>query len=130
MNSVAAILPVFGYEMCNAFDYSLESDRGDQTEDKQDQSKVEEEAELPVLPSIYIVSPKDIVVATPRTVDDHIKWALEHGQYEEALEIAEHAEPPLPAAQYQMLATRYLGNLVNEKQFRVAASFAQIIKAR
>ena len=116
------MLPVFGYEMCNAFDYSLESDRGNQTEEPQDQSTVEEEAELPILPSLYIISPKDIVVATPRTVDDHIKWALEHGQYEKALEIAEHAEPPLPPAQYQMLATRYLGHLVKEKQFRTAAS--------
>ena len=32
----------------------------------------------------------------PRTVDDHIKWALEHGQFSEALEIAERADPLYP----------------------------------
>ena len=58
------------------------------------------------LPSLYIVSPKDIVVASPRNVEDHIKWALEHDQYDQALEIAEHAEPPLSKERLQNLAER------------------------
>ena len=111
------MLPVFGYEMCTMFDYSLESDRGI-VAGKQTHAQTttgiaqgnstgvpqmtKDEAELPPLPSLYIISPKDIVVATPRTVDDHIKWALEHGQFSEALEIAEHADPPylLPSISY------------------------------
>lgn len=32
----------------------------------------------------YIVSPKDIVVATPRDLDDHISWLLERHRYEQA----------------------------------------------
>ena len=130
------MLPVFGYEMCTMFDYSLESDKGtvavkqssgNSGSDNNTQNtttikmKSKDDADLPPLPSLYIVSPKDIVVATPRTVDDHIKWALEHGQFSEALEIAEHADPPLPPSQYQLLATRYLGNLVKTNRFREAS---------
>jgi vacuolar protein sorting-associated protein 41 len=132
------MLPVFGYEMCTMFDYSLESDKGTVVSEPGSEnenissnnngnnqfntkSKSKDDADLPPLPSLYIVSPKDIVVATPRTVDDHIKWALEHGQFSEALEIAEHADPPLPPSQYQLLATRYLGNLVKTDRFREAS---------
>ena len=118
------MLPVFGYEMCTIFDYSLESDRGIVIDDFSEKHSSNDD-EGPPLPTLYIVSPKDIVVATPRTVDDHIKWALEHGQYDEALEIAEHADPPLPPVQYQMLTTRYLGNLVKERQFRRAAAMSE-----
>jgi len=30
----------------------------------------------------YIVSPKDLVLAKPRNIDDHIKWLTDHGKYE------------------------------------------------
>jgi hypothetical protein len=40
-------------------------------------------------PLFYIVSPKDIVVARPRDVDDHITWLLQHDKYQPALEAAQ-----------------------------------------
>ena len=36
----------------------------------------------------YVVSPKDIVVAKPRDLDDHISWLLQNERYPEALEAA------------------------------------------
>lgn len=30
----------------------------------------------------FIVSPKDIVVAKPRNMDDHIKWLIDHQKFE------------------------------------------------
>lgn len=35
---------------------------------------------------MYIVSPKDIVVARKRDQDDHVSWLLQNGMYEEALD--------------------------------------------
>jgi hypothetical protein len=32
----------------------------------------------------YIVSPRDIVMAKPRTADDHVAWLLAKGRYEDA----------------------------------------------
>ncbi|KAG5460394.1 MAG: LOW QUALITY PROTEIN: hypothetical protein BJ554DRAFT_7565, partial [Olpidium bornovanus] len=41
----------------------------------------------------YVVSPKDLVVAQPRDLDDHIGWLLGHFKYEEALAALEEAMP-------------------------------------
>ena len=30
----------------------------------------------------YVVSPKDIVVARPRDLDDHVTWLMERKRYE------------------------------------------------
>ncbi|CAL5433758.1 unnamed protein product [Camellia sinensis] len=37
----------------------------------------------------YIVSPKDVVIAKPRDVKDHISWLLQHGRHEKALAAVE-----------------------------------------
>lgn len=47
--------------------------------------------------SFYVISPKDIVIARPRDVDDHIQWLVEHEEYEEALKIAEMEESKAPS---------------------------------
>ena len=126
------MLPVYGFSKCNPRDYRLVSDQGgtsaaaaaavstavsDTTQNQQMDPMAPD-----VLPSLYIISPKDIVVASPRTVEDHIKWALEHDQYDAALEIAEHAEPPLSKERLQNLAERYLAHLVHDGEFQQAAS--------
>lgn len=109
------MLPVYGFSKCSPRDYSLVSDQNFEiSEDQEDDSSY-------VLPSLYIVTPKDIVVASPRNVEDHIKWALEHDQYDQALEIAEHAEPPLSKERLQNLAERYLAHLVHDGEFIQAA---------
>ncbi|URD99438.1 CLH [Musa troglodytarum] len=40
-------------------------------------------------PLYYIVSPKDVVIARPRDVEDHILWLLQHGWHEKALAAVE-----------------------------------------
>ena len=55
---------------------------------------------------IYIVAPKDIVLAMKRDVEDHIKWALEMSDYDLALQHAESAVPPLSAERVLTLAER------------------------
>jgi hypothetical protein len=116
------MLPVYGFARCCPRDYRLVSDQ-DNSVRSSSSVRVHEDALSPdILPSLYIVSPKDIVVASPRTVEDHIKWSLEHDQYDAALEIAEHAEPPLSKERLQNLAERYLAHLVHDGEFQQAAS--------
>ena len=40
-------------------------------------------------PLYYVVSPKDVVLARPRDLDDRVQWLLQHDRYEEALEVAQ-----------------------------------------
>lgn len=37
----------------------------------------------------YVVTPKSVVIAKPRDLDDRIAWLLERERYEEALAAAE-----------------------------------------
>jgi len=43
-------------------------------------------------PLYYLVSPQDVVLGRPRTVDDHLQWLVQRGDFEEALEACEAAE--------------------------------------
>ncbi|CAB3364914.1 Hypothetical predicted protein [Cloeon dipterum] len=40
----------------------------------------------------FIVSPKDVVVASPYDVDDRIQWLIEHERYEAAMEVVTNAD--------------------------------------
>ena len=62
--------------------------------------------------------------------EDHIKWALEHDQYDQALEIAEHAMPPLSKERLTNLAERYLAHLVHDGEFIQAAGKGRKKKAK
>lgn len=63
---------MIGFESYSANDYKLEYCASEST--------------------FYIVSPKDIVAAKPRDIDDHIQWLVERRRYEDALKIAEEIE--------------------------------------
>jgi hypothetical protein len=120
-------LPIRGFECYRATDYSLCSSAGcigeggavggmgsalgvpmDQNDDD--------------MPTMYIVSPKDIVVAKARDVDDKISWALQGENYEEAMAIAEEHRLQLKTHRLQELVEKYLGNLLYKKEFEKAAS--------
>ena len=62
-------LEVHKFDECNASDYRLDH--------------------LATESLFYIVSPRDIVVAKPRDLDDHIRWLVDRQRYEEALAAAE-----------------------------------------
>lgn len=50
---------------------------------------------IKIEPIFYVVSPKDIVVAKPRDLDDHITWLIEKKKYAEALKEAEEHQDQL-----------------------------------
>eukprot|EP00808_Paulinella_micropora_P028449 g15869.t1 len=71
----------------------------------------------------YIVSPKDIVVARPRDLDDHITWLLEHEMYAEALLAAQNS-PPGTLKKHKILGIgeNYLHHLMSRGEYKKAAS--------
>ncbi|CAN4098954.1 unnamed protein product [Withania somnifera] len=71
-------------------------------------------------PLYYILSPKDVVIAKPRDVEDHINWLLQHGWHEKALEAVEANQ-----GQSELLdevGSRYLDHLIVERKYAEAAS--------
>lgn len=41
----------------------------------------------------FILSPKDVIKATPRSFDDHIRWLMDRNQFEQALDEIKQAAP-------------------------------------
>ncbi|KAJ8432343.1 hypothetical protein Cgig2_021113 [Carnegiea gigantea] len=71
-------------------------------------------------PLYYVVSPKDIVIAKPRDVEDHVNWLLERGQYDKALVEVEATQGRKEL--YEEVGSRYLDHLLAEKKYDEAAS--------
>jgi len=67
----------------------------------------------------YLVSPKEIVVAKPRDLDDNIAWYLEKGQYEKCLRAMEGRERELQRHDFVKVGEKYIDFLLangdNEK---------------
>ncbi|KAJ3031748.1 Vacuolar protein sorting-associated protein 41 [Rhizophlyctis rosea] len=103
------VLSLVGFEHYQANDYRLEY----------------LPAENPAENSFYIVSPKDIVVAKPRDLEDHIEWLVERKKYHEALRAAEGAGPSY-AGRLQVnsiveIGQKYMGTLMESGQYEEAA---------
>lgn len=69
----------------------------------------------------YIVSPKDLVLAKPRNIDDHIKWLIDHGKYEDALKAAEDNRKEVRRHNHQEIGRSYLKSLMEEGKYEAAA---------
>ncbi|KAK3752405.1 hypothetical protein QZH41_008609, partial [Actinostola sp. cb2023] len=69
----------------------------------------------------YIVSPKDIVLAKPRDMDDHIGWLMLHGKYEEALSAVELNKKEVKKHNYQDIGRAYLKWLMDNENYEQAA---------
>lgn len=95
-------LSIRGFEAYRANDYHLEY--------------------LPVENHFYIVSPKDIVVAKPCDLDDHITWLHSRGRFEEAMQAAEGKEFELRTHDMLSIRQKYLADLVESGDFQNAAS--------
>jgi len=65
----------------------------------------------------YIVSPRDIVVARPRDLDDHISWLIERRRYEEALQAAEANEAQLKDHKLSAIGEMYIEYLMSIGEF-------------
>mmetsp|Transcript_26359 Transcript_26359/g.79200 ORF Transcript_26359/g.79200 Transcript_26359/m.79200 type:complete len:896 (-) Transcript_26359:107-2794(-) len=95
-------LSIRGFKEYQANDYILES--------------------LPEENYFYIVSPKDIVVAKPRDLDDHITWLHSRGQFEEAMQAAEGKEGQLRTHDMLTIRQKFLADLVGQGEYERAAS--------
>ncbi|CAI2161428.1 16876_t:CDS:10 [Funneliformis geosporum] len=71
----------------------------------------------------YVVSPKDLVLAKPRDLDDHIGWLLDRSRYEEALLSLQEAQAWGGSKVYDLtdLGERYLAYLIGEEEYAKAA---------
>ncbi|KAI8088964.1 uncharacterized protein BX664DRAFT_263200 [Halteromyces radiatus] len=79
----------------------------------------------------YVMGPKDLIVARPRDVDDHIEWLMEHEKYGEALEAAQQAAATAQQNSVDIssisrfnvydIGETYLNWLIKERQFETAA---------
>ncbi|KAJ3013357.1 Vacuolar protein sorting-associated protein 41 [Thoreauomyces humboldtii] len=109
------VLSLVGFEHYNANDYRL--------------GAIPEylPAENPAENTFYIVSPKDIVVAKPRSIDDHVEWLVERKRYEEALAAAESAGSGQERRQSQVntivdIGQKYMETLMLEDRFEDTAA--------
>ena len=71
----------------------------------------------------YVVSPRDIVVAKPRDLDDHITWLLQNEKYEEALNQATTNQAHIHTHNLVDIGERYLTFLVDSKEVEKSAAW-------
>ncbi|KAE8660371.1 Vacuolar protein sorting-associated protein 41-like protein [Hibiscus syriacus] len=107
-------LPVHGFEHYKAKDYSLAHSPFSGSSYAGGQWAAGDE------PIYYIVSPKDVVVAKPRDVEDHIAWLLQHGLHEKALAAAESGQGR--SELIDEVGSRYLDHLIVERKYIEASS--------
>jgi hypothetical protein len=73
-------------------------------------------------PLFYVVSPRDIVLARPRDLDDHIGWLMGRGRYREALDTAALGENQLQSHSVAAVGTRLLEHLLQVRDFAACAA--------
>ncbi|KAG7303143.1 hypothetical protein JYU34_013175 [Plutella xylostella] len=69
----------------------------------------------------FIVSPKDIVVASPYDIDDRVSWLTEHGRFEKALTVLEEVGGKTSRHSVNTVGVQYLDHLMAEQLFEEAA---------
>lgn len=74
------------------------------------------------LPYIFITTPKEVVLAKPRGLDDHIEWFISKARFEEAVALAEANASALAPARRVELADKYLRHLLAGGHVREAAA--------
>nr|CAB3267642.1 Vacuolar protein sorting-associated protein 41 [Phallusia mammillata] len=76
---------------------------------------------------LYVVSPKDIVIAQQRDEDDKITWLLQINHHREALEAVKQFGKRLKKHTYMEVGKSYLTHLLDIGDFREAAQNSQEI---
>ncbi|OZJ04120.1 hypothetical protein BZG36_02827 [Bifiguratus adelaidae] len=101
------VLAVNGYHLYQANDYMLDH--------------------LEAENHFYIMSPKDIVLARPRDINDHLQWLVEHERYEEALKtINENTSDAIdPKFNVKDIGHRYLEWLIAEDDWEKCGAMCQ-----
>ncbi|XP_060554893.1 vacuolar protein sorting-associated protein 41 homolog isoform X2 [Ruditapes philippinarum] len=78
----------------------------------------------------YIISPKDVVVARPRDMDDHITWLIRHEDFEEAMNAATLNSKELKRHTFQDIGRQFLNYLIEQNRFEDAAKLCVKIFGR
>ncbi len=105
-------LPIHGFQTYRATDYRLEYLRSNS-------SGVVDSKSAESL--FYIVSPKDIVVARSRDVDDHITWLLQRSRFEDALIAAQQNRNSLRVHKLLDVGEQFLKFLLSRGEYERAA---------
>jgi len=78
----------------------------------------------------YIVSPKDVVVARLRDLDDHITWLMDHQQFEEAMAAATEHSKELKQHTYFDIGRAYIDHLIAAESYDEAGGLCVKILGR
>ncbi|ESO12746.1 hypothetical protein HELRODRAFT_105502 [Helobdella robusta] len=79
---------------------------------------------------LFIVSPKDVVVARQRDEDDHIDWLIEHEAFQEALEFALKNVKMLKRITTQDVGFHWFNSLLEDEKYKEAAELCSRILGR
>jgi len=101
----AELLPIRRFEENTDADYALTKKINDGSDEK---------------PVLCIVSPFDVVMARPRTLDDHLNWLVSHKNFKEALRIVDNNENEKDSR--RSLEDQWLTYLLKEGDAATAAS--------
>jgi hypothetical protein len=102
-------LPVSNYEELLPPDYALHCDHERLVGDSS-------------LPLVFITTPKEVVLAKPRGLDDHIEWFIQKARFEDAVALAEANVAAVAPARRVELADKYLRHLLAGGHVREAAA--------
>nr|QHN70704.1 light [Limenitis arthemis astyanax] len=69
----------------------------------------------------FIVSPKDIIVASPYDIDDRVDWLTKHGRFENAMSVLEEVGGRTSKHSVVEVGIKYLDYLISEQLFEEAA---------
>ncbi|XP_026486641.1 vacuolar protein sorting-associated protein 41 homolog [Vanessa tameamea] len=69
----------------------------------------------------FIVSPKDIVIASPYDIDDRVNWLTENGKFEKAISVLEEVGGKTSKHSVVTVGVQYLDHLISEHLFEEAA---------
>ncbi|KAH9468700.1 hypothetical protein Pst134EA_009234 [Puccinia striiformis f. sp. tritici] len=80
--------------------------------------------------SLYVMSPKDLILVELRNRSDHISWMIEHQNYEGAMkEVEEAGLAGAHGYSLSEIGQKYLSHLISQGQFQVAADASPPILA-
>ena len=106
----ADVLSIRGYEEYRCTDYKLELVRGENL--------------------LFIISPKDIIRARPRDIEDHIEWRVQHGEFEEALAMAKENERTVKEFTAMKVGRLYMEALIKQGKYDKAAKMCHSVLGR
>ncbi|XP_026285245.1 vacuolar protein sorting-associated protein 41 homolog [Frankliniella occidentalis] len=78
--------------------------------------------------NFFIVSPKDVVVASPYDTDDRVQWLMEHSKFETAMEVVAQTEARQTRRYtFFQVGQAYLNHLLEQREFQQAGELCQKI---